>query len=86
VGLRITATAGGPAATGEERLRLRRSRRNHEIEDLNEQYAELVVRLEDIWERGRVVRGHLADSLANQAGTTSSPGNDRFTAERPHVD
>jgi hypothetical protein len=69
VGMRITATAGGPAGTGGEQLRLRRARRTHEIEDLNEQYAELVGLLADVWERGRVVRQELADSLSN-AGET----------------
>lgn len=65
VGMRIAATAGAPAVTGGEQLRLRRARRTHEIEDLNEQYAELVGLLEDVWERGRLVRQRLADSLSN---------------------
>jgi hypothetical protein len=69
VGMRITATVGGVAATGKEQLRLRRARRTHEIEDLNEQYVELVGLLEDVWERGRAVRGDLADSLTDEART-----------------
>jgi hypothetical protein len=51
--------------TSGEQLRLRRARRTHQIEDLNEQYAELVGLLEDVWERGSLVRQQLADSLSN---------------------
>jgi hypothetical protein len=65
VGMRIGSTAGGTAVTEREQLRLRRARRTHEIEDLNGQYAELVRLLEDVWERGRLVRQRLADSLYN---------------------
>lgn len=70
VGRRITATLGGPAGADGEQLRLRKARRTHEIQDLNDQYAELVGLLEEVWERGRILQGELADSLSNQAETT----------------
>ena len=70
MGRRITATLGGSAGADGEQLRLRKARRTHEIQDLNDQYAELVGLLEEVWERGRILRSELAASLSNQAETT----------------
>lgn len=71
VGLRISASPGQGQTIDASQLRLRRSRQRHEIEDLGQQYQDLLARLEGIWERGRSVRTHFANALSSDMSSNS---------------